>query len=36
MSIQSKAAVLYEAGKHAIIEEVTIEAPHQGGILVRM
>ncbi len=28
--------VLYEAGQPAVIEEITLDAPHQGEVLVRM
>jgi Zn-dependent alcohol dehydrogenase len=31
-----KAAVLYEAGQPAVIEEITLDAPRQGEVLVRM
>jgi S-(hydroxymethyl)glutathione dehydrogenase/alcohol dehydrogenase len=34
--MKSKAAVLYEAGQPAIIEEITVDEPHQGEVLVRM
>ncbi len=34
--MQTKAAVLYEAGQPAIIEEITLDPPRQGEILVRM
>lgn len=34
--MKTKAAVLYEAGQPAVIEEITLDAPHEGEILVRM
>jgi S-(hydroxymethyl)glutathione dehydrogenase/alcohol dehydrogenase len=34
--MQTKAAVLYEAGQPAVIEEITLDPPRQGEILVRM
>lgn len=34
--MQTRAAVLYEAGKPVVIEEITLDAPRQGEILVRM
>ncbi len=34
--MKTKAAVLYEAGQPAVIEEITLDPPHQGEILVRM
>src|SRR5260370_3933505 len=34
--MKTKAAVLYEAGQPAVIEEITLDAPHQGEVLVRM
>ncbi|MFL5629474.1 MAG: Zn-dependent alcohol dehydrogenase [Ktedonobacteraceae bacterium] len=34
--MKAKAAVLYEAGQPAVIEEITLEPPHQGEVLVRM
>ena len=34
--MKTRAAVLYEAGQPAIIEEITLDSPHQGEVLVRM
>jgi len=34
--MKTKAAVLYEAGQPAVIEEITLDAPRQGEVLVRM
>ncbi len=34
--MKTRAAVLYEAGQPAVIEEITLDAPHQGEVLVRM
>lgn len=34
--MRTRAAVLYEAGKPAVIEEITLEPPQQGEVLVRM
>src|SRR5258708_39013829 len=34
--MRAKAAVLYEAGQPAVIEEITLDPPRQGEILVRM
>ncbi len=34
--MKTKAAVLYEAGQPAVIEEITLDPPQQGEILVRM
>ncbi len=34
--MKTKAAVLYEAGQPALIEEITLDPPRQGEILVRM
>jgi S-(hydroxymethyl)glutathione dehydrogenase/alcohol dehydrogenase len=34
--MRTKAAVLYEAGQAVVIEEIELDAPHQGEILVRM
>ncbi len=35
-AMKAKAAVLYEAGQPAVIEEITLDAPHRGEVLVRM
>jgi S-(hydroxymethyl)glutathione dehydrogenase / alcohol dehydrogenase len=34
--MKTRAAVLYEAGQPAVIEEITLDSPHQGEVLVRM
>src|SRR5258708_33119550 len=34
--MRTKAAVLYEAGQPAVIEEITLDSPQQGEVLVRM
>jgi Zn-dependent alcohol dehydrogenase len=34
--MRTKAAVLYEAGQPAVIEEITLDPPRQGEVLVRM
>lgn len=34
--MKTRAAVLYEAGRPAVIEEITLDPPQQGEILVRM
>jgi len=34
--MKTKAAVLYEAGQPVVIEEITIDPPRQGEVLVRM
>ncbi len=34
--MRAKAAVLYEAGQPAVIEEITLDPPRQGEVLVRM
>jgi S-(hydroxymethyl)glutathione dehydrogenase/alcohol dehydrogenase len=34
--MRTRAAVLYEAGQPAVIEEITLDPPHQGEVLVRM
>ena len=34
--MKTKAAVLYEAGQPVIIEEITLDEPRQGEVLVRM
>ena len=34
--MKTRAAVLYEAGQPAVIEEITLDAPRQGEVLVRM
>ncbi|HEX6554989.1 MAG TPA: Zn-dependent alcohol dehydrogenase [Ktedonobacteraceae bacterium] len=34
--MKTKAAVLYEAGQPAVIEEITLDEPRQGEVLVRM
>jgi Zn-dependent alcohol dehydrogenase len=34
--MRTKAAVLYETGQPAVIEEITLDPPHQGEVLVRM
>ncbi|MGZ6376719.1 MAG: alcohol dehydrogenase catalytic domain-containing protein, partial [Ktedonobacterales bacterium] len=34
--MRTKAAVLYEAGQLAVIEEITLDPPRQGEVLVRM
>jgi len=34
--MKTKAAVLYEAGQPAVIEEITLEPPHRGEVLVHM
>lgn len=34
--MKTKAAVLYEVGQPAVIEEITLDGPRQGEVLVRM
>ncbi len=34
--MKTRAAVLYEAGQPAVIEEITLDSPHQGEVLVHM
>jgi Zn-dependent alcohol dehydrogenase len=34
--MKTRAAVLYEAGQPAVIEEITLDPPHHGEVLVRM
>src|SRR5260370_23082078 len=34
--MRAKAAVLYGAGQPAVIEEITLDPPRQGEVLVRM